>query len=65
MDVQPYTIDTEAEARAYLSDLLQKPENRSMAIIESHCTRLVGSPGIKALFMAAGAEMLTKLQGQT
>ena len=35
-----------------------------MSVIESHCTRLVSAPGIKALFMAAGAEMLAKLQGQ-
>lgn len=48
MNVHPYNIDTKAEAKTYLFDLLQKPENRSMAIIEWHCTRLVGDPELKA-----------------
>lgn len=54
MDVGPYTIDSETEANAYLSDLLKHPENQSMDVVERHCALRVKDPAIKAYFRLSG-----------
>lgn len=62
MDIQPFTIDNEADAKDYLSDLLRKPEFQSMSVVEARCAKLVRDPLIKAYFLNQGAEMLAELK---
>lgn len=64
MIVQPYTIDNEAEAKAYLTDLLKHPENQSMDVVGQRCATLVKDPVIKTYFLAKGAELLADLKDQ-
>ena len=65
MEVQPFTIDNESEANAYLSDLLKHPENQTMNIVEQRCAALIKDPAIKAYFLAAGANMLAEIKGRS
>ncbi|MEE7502802.1 hypothetical protein MMR14E_05205 [Methylobacterium mesophilicum] len=62
MDPQPFTIGTEAEAQAYLVDLLKNPKNRSMSEIARHCALRVRNPKIKAYFLTEGANMLAEMR---
>ena len=64
MDVQPYTIDNEAEAKTYLIALLGKPEFQSMDVIKQRSAALIMDPAIKAYFLTTGAEMLDGLRGR-
>ncbi|WP_020094949.1 hypothetical protein [Methylobacterium sp. 285MFTsu5.1] len=64
MDPEPLTIDNEAEAKQYLTDLLRHRDFQSMDVIESRCAKLVPNPTVKAYFLAEGAKMLAKLKGQ-
>lgn len=61
MSVEPYNIDTEDEARAFLADLLKHPENQSQHEIEARC-KLVKDPAIRAFFLAEGAKMLAEIK---
>lgn len=65
MNVQPYTIDSEEEARAYLTDLLAHPDYQSREVIEARCTSLVKDPAIRAYFLAEGAKMLAAIKSQS
>lgn len=58
MSVEPYTIDTEDEARAYLADLLRDPKMRTDTEIRKHCDLRVTDPAMRAFFLAEGAKML-------
>ncbi|QEE42959.1 hypothetical protein FV241_12690 [Methylobacterium sp. WL2] len=62
MDPQPYTIDDQADANDYLTDLLQHLGNRSTDVIERHCALRVKDPAIKEYFLATGAKMLAGLK---
>lgn len=62
MDPQPFTIDTEAEAQAYLADLLKNPMNRFMSEMARHCALRVRAPKIKAFFLTEGANMLAEMK---
>lgn len=44
MEVQSYTIGTEDEARAFLTDLLKHPEYQSRGVIEVRCAKMVKDP---------------------
>ncbi|MBN6824611.1 hypothetical protein JRF84_34170 [Methylobacterium organophilum] len=63
MNVEPYTIDTEDEARTYLADLLKHPDYQSQQVIEARCAKLVKDPAIRAFFLAEGATMLAEMKG--
>ena len=63
VNAQPFTIDTEAEAKAYLTALLAKPEFRSMNEIEMRCAKVVREPAIQVYFLAIGAKMLAAARG--
>lgn len=62
MRVEPHTIDSEAEARAYLADLLRDPKKRTDTEIRRHCDLRVTDPAMKAFFLAEGAKMLDELK---
>ena len=62
--IQPYTINSEAEVKAYLADVLATPGNRSMHVVETHCDRPIVDPAIRAYFLATGKEMLAELNRQ-
>lgn len=64
MTIEPFMIETEAEARDYLADLLKHSDNRSIAVIEAHGTRLTKNPAMKALFTSIGADMLAETKVQ-
>jgi hypothetical protein len=63
MTVEPYTIDSEDEARTYLTDLLKHPDYQSQHVIEARCAKLVKEPAIRAFFLAEGARMLAEVKG--
>ena len=65
MTIEPFVIDTEADAKAYLTDLLRDPKNRSMAVVEAHSARLIKDPAIKTYFMITAAEMLASRKGES
>ncbi|MGU3661635.1 hypothetical protein [Methylobacterium fujisawaense] len=59
MSIEPHTIDTEDEARAYLTDLMKDSNCQSQQAIEARCSaELVPNPAIRAFFLAEGAKML-------
>ncbi|MEG9526139.1 MAG: hypothetical protein MIL41_10265 [Hyphomicrobiales bacterium] len=62
MSVEPHTIDSEAEARAYLTDLLRDPKKRNDTEIRRHCDLRVTDPAMKAFFLTEGAKMLAELK---
>nr|WP_042670415.1 hypothetical protein [Methylobacterium sp. B34] len=62
MTIEPYTIETEAEARVYLADLLRDPKKRNDTEIRRHCDLRVTDPAMKAFFLAEGAKMLDELK---
>lgn len=62
MDPQPFTLDTEAEAQTYLTDLLKHPKNRYMSEIARHCALRVRASKIKAFFLTEGAKMLAEMK---
>ena len=51
MKIETYRIETEAEAKAVLTDLLAKPENQSQRVIDRQCARLVSDPAIRKFFL--------------
>ncbi len=63
MKIETYRIETEAEAKAVLTDLLAKPENQSQRVIDRQCARLVSDPAIRKFFLAEGARMLAEAGG--
>ena len=64
MSIEPFTIDSEAEARAYLIDLLLEPEFQTMATIEARAAKFVPDPAVRAYFLAEGARMLATIKGR-
>lgn len=62
MSVERYTIDSEDEARTYLTDLLRDPTKRSVSEIERHCDLHVTDPGIRAFFLAEGTRMAAEME---
>ena len=56
--IEPFVIDHDSIADAYLEDLLKNPENRSMHVVERHANKLINDPRIRGYFIAKGNEMI-------
>lgn len=54
VEIQPFTIDSEDEAKAYLTDLLADPRYQSMSVVEARCAKMVRDPAIREFFRISG-----------
>lgn len=64
LKIETYQIDTEAEAKAYLTDLLDDPRNQSRSVVEARCAKMVKDPAVRQFFLAEGERMLAERQGR-
>jgi len=60
--IETFVIDHESIADEYLRDLLKKPENRSMDVVERHADLRIKDARIRAYFITNAKEMLAKSQ---
>jgi hypothetical protein len=58
--VESFTIDNESEADDYLDDLLKRPENRSMDIVERHASNRIKDTRIRHYFVTKATGMLAE-----
>jgi hypothetical protein len=58
MKVDPYTMDSESEANAYLTDLFKDPANRSMDMVNIHAQTRIKDANIRMYFTSKAKEML-------
>lgn len=58
MKVESFTIENKSEADSYLTDLLEKPEYRSMDEVESRAARYIKDASIRDYFIGKAREML-------
>lgn len=56
--IEPFTIDSEAEADDYLHDLLAKDEYRSMDEVASRAQRYIRDNNIRNYFITKAKEIL-------
>lgn len=56
--IEPFKIENQPEADAYLKDLLRRPEFRSTAELEARAAKLIGNEALKAYFLNKGKRML-------
>jgi hypothetical protein len=60
--IETFVIDHESIADEYLRDLLKKPENCSMDVVERHADLRIKDVAIRAYFITNAKEMLVKPQ---
>jgi hypothetical protein len=56
--IETFVIEHESEADAYLDDLLKKPENRSMDVVERHADLRIKDASIRKYFIAKGKALI-------
>ncbi|MEA9588735.1 hypothetical protein VC279_02955 [Xanthomonas sp. WHRI 10064A] len=56
--IEPYKIESESEADAYLRDLLAKEEFRSMREVEQSATQFIQDHKLRAYFINQAKEIL-------
>lgn len=56
--IEPYKIDSECEADAYLSELLAKDEYRNMSEVEDRAIHLISDAKLRDYFIERGREIL-------
>jgi hypothetical protein len=56
--IEPFAIENEQEADAYLSDLLANPDYRSMDEVRSRAQKFIKNVSLRTYFMNKGQELL-------
>lgn len=58
MSVQPFSLDNQEDADSYLSDLLKRPEYRSITEIEYRACKYIKDPALRDDFISKGRAAL-------
>lgn len=56
--IEPYKIESESEADAYLNDLLAKQEYRSIHEVERRAAKLIPDDKLRKYFISMAREIL-------